>query len=181
MENPQSMRLTSLHVKGLLYKHVTDSNQKLLALVILKAWKYTVLVEPHDKLGHQGATHKYCLIKRQFYWKGMNKDIRKYIANCTLYHREKAMVKSYLLQITEILEWPCNGITIDLVTECETSTSGNKQILTIINDLTGWLEAFPILDKSVDTKCQHSLITAFQCTCALDTFYQIMALSSRIS
>ena len=52
-----------LHIKGLLYKHVTDSNQKFLALVIPKPWKYTVLVEAHDKLGHQGATHTYCLIK----------------------------------------------------------------------------------------------------------------------
>ena len=42
-------------------------------------------------------------------------------------------------------------ITIDLITECETSTSGNKHILTIINHLTGWLEAFPIPDKSADT------------------------------
>ena len=31
------------------------------------------------------------------------------------------------------------------------STSGNKHILTIINHLTGWLEAFPIPDKSTDT------------------------------
>ena len=69
-----------LHVKGLLYKHVTDSTQKCLALVIPKAWKY-----------------------------------------------------------------------IDLVTECETSTSDTKHILTIIDHLTGWLEAFPILDKSADT------------------------------
>ena len=52
-----------LHVKGWLYTYVTDSNQKFLALVIPKAWKYTVLVEAHDKLGHQGATHIYCLIK----------------------------------------------------------------------------------------------------------------------
>ena len=38
MEKPQSMRLTSfLHIKGLLYKHVMDSNQKFLALVIPKA------------------------------------------------------------------------------------------------------------------------------------------------
>ena len=37
-----------LHEKGLLYKHVTDSNQKFVALVIPKAWKYTVLVEAHD-------------------------------------------------------------------------------------------------------------------------------------
>ena len=44
------------HVKGLLYKHITDSGQKLLALVIPKSWKYTVLVEAHGKLGHQGNT-----------------------------------------------------------------------------------------------------------------------------
>ena len=42
-------------------------------------------------------------------------------------------------------------IAIDLVTECETSTSGKKHIFTIIDHFTGWPEAFPIPDKSVDT------------------------------
>ena len=42
-------------------------------------------------------------------------------------------------------------IAIDLITECETSTSGNKHILTIIDQLTGWPEAFSIPDKSADT------------------------------
>ena len=51
------------HVRGLLYKHVMDSGQKVLALVIPKSWKYTVLVEAHDKLGHQGNTSTYCPIK----------------------------------------------------------------------------------------------------------------------
>ena len=37
------------HVRGSLYKHVTDSNQRFLALVIPKSWKYTILVEAHDK------------------------------------------------------------------------------------------------------------------------------------
>ena len=91
------------HVRGLLYKHITDSGQKFLALVIPKSWKYTVLVEAHDKLGHQGNTHTYYLIKQQYYWKGMNKDIWKYIANCTLCHREKAKIQHYPLQMTEIL------------------------------------------------------------------------------
>ena len=93
-----------LYVKGLLYKYVTVLNQKFLAIVIPKAWKYTVLMEAHDKLSHQGAIHTYCLIKWQYYWKGMNKDIRKYIANCTLCHREKAKVQPYPLQMTEISE-----------------------------------------------------------------------------
>ena len=139
------------HVKGLLYKHITDSGQKFLALVIPKSWKYTVLVEVHDTLGHQGNTHTYCLIKCQYYWKGMNKNIMKYITNCTLCHREKAKVQAYPLQMAEIPDRPFHKIAMDLVTECETSTSGNKHILTIIDHLMGWPEAFPILDNSADT------------------------------
>ena len=124
---------------------------KFLALVIPKAWKYTVIVEAHNKLGHQGATHTYCLIKWQYYWKGMHKDIRKYIAHCTLCHTEKAKAQAYPLQMTEMPEWPFDKIAIDIVTECETSSSGNKHILTIIDHFTGWPEAFWIPDKSADT------------------------------
>ena len=53
--------------------------------------------------------------------------------------------------MTEIPDRPFDKIAIDLVTECKTSTSGNKHILTIIDHLTGWPEAFPIPDKSADT------------------------------
>ena len=80
----------------------------------------------------------------------MNKDIRKYIANCTLCCREKAKVQNYPLQMMEIPNRPFNKIAIDLVTECETSALGNKHILTIIDHLPEWPETFPILDKSAD-------------------------------
>ena len=91
---------TFTHVKGLLYKHVTDAGKKFLTLVIPKSWKFTILVEAHDKLGHQGNTHTYCPIKCQYYWKGMNKDIRKYIANCIFCRHDKAKVQQYPLQMT---------------------------------------------------------------------------------
>ena len=64
---PQHETDLFMYVRGLLYKHVMDSRQKFLALVILKSWNYTVLVEARDKLGHQGNTHTYCLIKHQYY------------------------------------------------------------------------------------------------------------------
>ena len=63
----------------------------------------------------------------------MNKNIHKYIANSALCHREKAKIQNYPLQMMKIPDRPFDKIAIDLVTECETSTSGNKHILTIID------------------------------------------------
>ena len=54
---------TFTYIQGLLYKHVSDAGKQFLALVIPKSWKFTILVEAHDKLGHQGNNHTYCLIK----------------------------------------------------------------------------------------------------------------------
>ena len=56
---------TFTHIKGLIYKHVMDSNQTFLLLVILKSWQFTVLFEAHGKLGHQGTNMTYHLGKCQ--------------------------------------------------------------------------------------------------------------------
>ena len=90
----------------------------------------------------------------------MNKDIRKSIANCTLCHREKAKVQFYPLQMTEMpdrpLEQNCHRSShgmqnLKLWKQAHSYNSGNKHILTIIDHLAGWPEAFPIPDKSADT------------------------------
>ena len=75
---------TFTHIKGLLYKHVLDAGKQILTLVISKSWKFTILVEAHDKLRHQGNNHIYHLIKCQYYWKGMDKDIRIHCKLCPL-------------------------------------------------------------------------------------------------
>ena len=53
--------------------------------------------------------------------------------------------------MTEIPDKPFDKIAIDLVPECEISTSRTKHIHTIIDHLPGWSEAFPIPYKAADT------------------------------
>ena len=48
---------------GLLYRYASDHSMDFCALVTPKAWRYTILVETHDKMGHQGNNRKYSLIK----------------------------------------------------------------------------------------------------------------------
>ena len=67
---------------GLLYRYASDHSKDFCALVIPKAWRYTILIEIHDKMGHQGNNRTYSLIKQQYYWKGMAKDVKDYIQRC---------------------------------------------------------------------------------------------------
>ena len=48
---------------GLLYRYASDHSKDFCTLVIPKAWRYTILVETHDKMGHQGNNRMYSLIK----------------------------------------------------------------------------------------------------------------------
>ena len=80
----------------------------------------------------------------------MNKDSCKN-NNCALCKREKARTQVNPLQKTDIPDRPFDKIAIDLVSDLNISALGNQHILTIIDHLTGWSEAFPIPDKKADT------------------------------
>ena len=99
--------------------------------------------------------------------------------HCQLHTLPEGKSKSSSLPSTndEILECPFDKITIDLVTKCKTSTSGNKHILTIIDHLTSWPEAFPIPDKSSDIIVSTFI---YQFTCDLDSSSQTMKQNLKI-
>ena len=67
------------------------------------------------------------------------------------YVRGKGKDTGIPLQMTDIQDRPFDKIAIDLVSDINVSASGNQHILTIIDNLTGWPEAFPIPNKKADT------------------------------
>ena len=53
---------TFTNINGLPYKHAMDATQNFWVLVIPKSWHFTVLLEAHNKLGHQGVNRTFHLI-----------------------------------------------------------------------------------------------------------------------
>ena len=117
----------------------------------------------------------FILSNNQYYWKGMNKDICKYMNNCVLCKREKARTQVYYLQMTDIPNRTFDKIATDLESDLNVSASGNQHIPTIIDHLTGWPEAFPILTRMQTPLSTSSSIITYLFTCAPTSYYQTMA------
>ena len=111
----------------------------------------TVLKEMHNKFGHFGVQKTYSLIKKYYFWPKMMRHIQAHVSSCSLCRRENLQADKYQLQTTEIPDQPFAKVGIDLIVELDTSHSGNKNILVVVDHLTGFPIAVPIKNKEAST------------------------------
>ena len=122
-----------------------------IAVVVLKLLIPTILKEMHDRFGHFGIGKTYSLIKRYYFWPKMIKHISQHIESCSLCRREKLTADKYQLQTTEIPDQPFVKVGIDLIVDLDISHKGNKNILVVVDHLTGYPIAVPIPNKEAST------------------------------
>ncbi|XP_057999120.1 uncharacterized protein LOC110672629 [Hevea brasiliensis] len=83
--------------------------------------KQIILQEAHDSpfSMHPGETKMYRTVKEHYWWRGMKKDITKFVAKCLICQQVKAehQVLVGLLQPLPILEWKRERITMDFMIE----------------------------------------------------------------
>ena len=81
--------------------------------------------------------------------------------------------------MTDIPDRPFDKITIDLVSDLNISASQNQHILTIIDHLMAWPEAFPSLTRNQTPLFAFSSIIPCLFTCALASYCQTVEQNSR--
>lgn len=113
-----------------------------------------VLKDYHDSVfgGHFGVAKTYIRIKKHFYWKGMKRYITTYIANCAKCQRNKiGRATRMKLCETDLSHRPFENIYIDLVGPLPVTASGNKHILSMVDDLTRFVEFVAVPDQTANT------------------------------
>ena len=81
----------------------------------------------------------------------MIKHIQAHVYSCSLCRKEKMQAGKYQLQTNEIPKKAFAKVSTDLIVELPTSHNGNKNILVMVDHLTGWPIAKAIPDKEATT------------------------------
>lgn len=102
--------------------------------------------------GHMGQKKIYEKLRSRFYWKNMQKDIAKFVKECTKCHvnKPKNSIKMPMM-LTKTPQCPFDTIIIDTIGRLPKSQNGNEYAVTLVCDLTKYLVTSAIPDKSANT------------------------------
>jgi len=147
--HPSESTRFSLDDSGILMYCLNESSPKV--VVIPKALRPTMLDFVHTSRygGHLGYHACIDRLRRIAYWPNLASEVQSYVRSCDRCQR----VKVYPTPSIPRLPMPVPGhpfalVSMDLVGPLPKSSSSNEYILTIIDHLTMWLEAYPLPDKS---------------------------------
>ena len=121
--------------------------------VIPKEWRDLILEYHHDSPlgGHFGVEKTYDRMVQQYFWPGMQKDVKQHYRNCEICERSKPASRARAGRLQPIVPLKRGErINIDLI-ELDKSHRGNKYALTCVEALTKFPFAIPIPDKSAGT------------------------------
>jgi hypothetical protein len=111
----------------------------------LRQW---VIHEHHDVpwAGHRGHTKTLELVSRQFWWPGMSKDVKHYVASCDQCQRNKSSTQSEagLAQSIYVPTRRWESVTMDMVVGLTKTHKGKDSILVFVDRLTKYAHLIPI-------------------------------------
>lgn len=107
-----------------------------------------VVKEAHEEIGHRSFLPTMRRIQVFCIWPGMNKDTKIAIEHCVHCQGNKRNNRKTRFEITDTPTKPFQKIGMDLIGPFHPSPQGNRYLLTVIDHLTGWAEAFPIPTKT---------------------------------
>ena len=114
-----------------------------------------VLKLAHDSIlaGHLGVRKMKQKVLSEFWWPGLDRDIRKYCRSCSVCQKTvpKGRLGPLPLGKMPIIDTPFSRIAIDLIGPIHPpSENGNRFILTVVDYATRYPEAVPL--KKIDTE-----------------------------
>lgn len=145
------------HLKhGLLFREFSISDGKVTSqLVVPQKFREDVMRIAHDSLlaGHLGIQRTVTKVISEFFWPGVQSDVRRYCQSCDICQRtlQKGKVSKVPLERMPLIDEPFQRVAVDLVGPLYPITDrGNRYILTLVDYATRYPEAIAL--PSIETE-----------------------------
>ena len=135
---------------NLLMRSVKDGGQEFSAIVVPVNSRELILKLAHDELGHNSEKRVYSLVKKLYYWKGMQKFIAGYCRNCPVCREYNYQSPPHVFLHQEVPTQPIEYISMDLIGPFPLTAKGNKYALTVIDMFTSYAWCVPIPTKHAE-------------------------------
>jgi hypothetical protein len=130
------------------------SNQILYQYVVPYSERRNVLRQYHDEKtsGHLGIKKTLSKIRSKYYWPGLQRDVRLYIAGCELCSKRKSdnVTKCAPMKVVHS-GYPLERIATDILGELPLTKKGNKYILVVADYYSKWTESFGMPNMEAST------------------------------
>ena len=120
-----------------------------------KELKKKLLFEAHNMVFtmHPGSNKMYQDLKQHYWWKGLKRDVTKYVSKCLTCQQVKAehQVPTGLLNPLPIPQWKWDNITMDFVSGFPLKQQKHDSVWVIVDRLTKSAHFIPVrIDYSMD-------------------------------
>lgn len=133
---------------------IEDSNMTTYQIVVPLSQRRYILQQMHDAKtsAHLGMTKTLNKIRQNYYWPGLQSDVRSYISGCDVCSRRKAPLKTKRAPMQPLqVGYPLERIATDILGEFPETENGNRYIIVISDYFTKWTEAFPMRNMEAQT------------------------------
>lgn len=140
---------------GMLYRRCQfNSGREVQQLMVPKVFRKAILALGHESVmaGHQGAKNTLVRITEEFFWPGIQSEVKRYVKSCDVCQRTvpKGRVGRAPLGNMPMVDMPFRKVAIDIVGPIPpASYKGNRYVLTLVDMATRYPDAVAL--KKIDT------------------------------
>ena len=169
-DGPQTQGKSTFYRKhGIIYRKfqssTVESGKKFTQLVVPRTLRLQVMKLAHESLmsGHLGTERTLSKVLSEFFWPGVQADVRRFCRSCDICQRTTPKGKTGKVPLGQmpLIDEPFRRIAVDLVGPIQpASDSGKRYILTVVDFATRYPEAVALKGIEAETVAE-ALVSIF--------------------